>query len=58
MKERKPGSDALFRNQRKESGRCPDYNGSITMPDGTEHWLSGWLKEGRQVKLLSLPLRD
>ena len=58
MKERKPGSGALFRNQRKETERHPDYNGSLVMPDGTERWLSGWLKDGKQGKYLSLSLGE
>ena len=58
MKEHKPGSGALFRNQRKESERHPDYNGSLVMPDGTERRLSGWLKDGKQGKFLSLSLGE
>jgi uncharacterized protein (DUF736 family) len=40
----KPGSGQLFRNDRKQQDTDRDYNGSIVLPDGTEHWFSGWIK--------------
>jgi hypothetical protein len=57
-REHKPGSGSLFRNRREEMDRQPDYNGSIVLPDGTEHWLSGWLKDGKQGKYMSLSLGE
>jgi hypothetical protein len=44
---------ALFKNDRKESDRHPDYKGDITI-DGRKFWLSGWIKEGKRGKYLSL----
>ena len=44
----------LFRNDRKESDRQPDYKGSINV-DGVEYWLSAWLKESKTgTKFMSL----
>ena len=44
----------LFRNDRKESDRHPDYKGSINV-DGVEYWLSAWLKESKTgTKFMSL----
>lgn len=46
-------SGALFKNDRKEQPKHPDYNGSITI-DGREYWLSAWIKEGQKGKFMSL----
>ena len=37
----------LKRNDRKEKDSHPDYRGTINI-DGTDYWLSGWLKVGRE----------
>jgi hypothetical protein len=36
----------MYRNDRKESDKHPDFTGTINI-DGTDYWLSGWVKEGR-----------
>lgn len=54
--ELKEGQGSLFRNETKKSENSPDYGGSILI-DGTEYWLSGWLKEGQRGKWLSLSAR-
>lgn len=47
-------SGALFKNDNKESEKHPDYRGSINV-DGTEFWLSAWLKTSKQgTKFMSL----
>lgn len=40
----KENTGSLFRNNRKESERHPDYNGSVRI-EGHDYWISGWLKE-------------
>jgi len=47
--EQKPGTGSLFKND-KEGGNenWPDYRGSITMPDGSQWWLSSWLKKSKK----------
>jgi hypothetical protein len=46
-------SGALFKNDRKEQPKHPDYNGSITI-DGREYWLSAWIKDGQKGKFMSI----
>lgn len=41
--ETKDNSGSLFKNEKKESDKHPDYNGSCLI-DGTEYWMSAWLK--------------
>ena len=42
-------SGSLFKNDRKKSPKHPDYTGSAKV-DGTEFWLSAWLKGGTNGK--------
>ena len=53
--ELKEGSGSLFKNDRKEKPTHPDYAGTI-MVNGKEHWLSGWIKEGKNGKFFSLAI--
>lgn len=58
MKERKDNSGALFRNDKKETDKHPDYTGSA-MIDGSEYFLSAWLNESKHgVKYMSLSFKD
>ena len=46
-------SGVLFKNDKKENDRAPDYKGNI-MVDGNEYWLSAWIKEGKTGKFMGL----
>ena len=46
-------SGVLFRSDRKDNDRAPDYKGSI-MVNGTDYWLSAWIKEGKSGKFMGL----
>jgi hypothetical protein len=41
--EQKDNSGSLFKNDRKESDKHPDYKGSIRI-NGVDYWLSAWIK--------------
>ncbi len=43
--EKKDNSGVLFKNDKKESEKHPDYKGNITV-GGQDYWLSAWIKEG------------
>ena len=49
-------SGALFKNDKKEKDSHPDYRGSINV-DGTEYWISAWIKEGKSGKFMSLSVQ-
>jgi hypothetical protein len=51
----KPGSGALFRNDKKKDTH-PDYKGSVCLPDGSTMQLAGWVKTGASGKYLSLTI--
>ena len=39
-------SGALFKNDKKETEKHPDYRGSINV-GGTDYWLSAWIKTAK-----------
>lgn len=47
--ETKDLTGSLFKNDRKNTDKHPDYTGSI-MVGGQEYWLSAWLKDGKNGK--------
>jgi len=51
--EKRDNSGVLFKNENKDNEKKPDYKGSI-MVDGTEYWLSSWIKEGKSGKFMGL----
>lgn len=48
----------LGKNKNKTADNSPDYSGSINI-DGTDYWLSGWLKESKKdgSKFFSLSVK-
>jgi uncharacterized protein (DUF736 family) len=48
----------LFKNDRKENDKHPDYKGSINI-DGAEFWLDAWINEARTSgkKFMSLRIK-
>ena len=46
-------SGVLFRSDKKDSDRAPDYRGNITVA-GQDYWLSAWIKEGKSGKFMGL----
>ena len=53
MEQERDSSGVLFKNDKKEQEKHPDYKGSI-MVDGTEYWLSAWIKDGKSGKFMGL----
>jgi hypothetical protein len=58
MEKKYDNSGILFRNDVKDpnDSRDRDYQGTLTVA-GTEYWLSGWVKEGKRGKFLSLSVK-
>lgn len=54
--ELRDGQGSLFKNERKEAEKHPDYTGSVKI-DGREFWLSAWIKDGAKGKFMSLALK-
>ena len=48
-------SGVLFKNDKKESEKHPDYKGSMIV-NGEDYWLSAWIKEGKNGKFMGLAL--
>jgi hypothetical protein len=49
-------SGALFKNERKETEKHPDYTGTLNV-QGVEFWLSAWIKQGKNGKFMSLAVK-
>ena len=47
--EKRDNSGALFKNDRKESDKHPDYKGDLTI-GGQDYWLSAWIKKSSTGK--------
>ena len=53
--ENRDKSGVLFKNDRKESEKHPDYKGYLTV-NNQEFWLSAWIKEGKTGKYMGLAI--
>ena len=50
-------SGTLGRNDRKSKDTHPDFSGSCVV-DGTNYWISGWVKESARGKFYSLSFKQ
>lgn len=49
---------SLFKNDRKDDAKFPDYKGSINV-DGQDYWLSAWIKVSKDGnKFMSLSVKN
>jgi uncharacterized protein (DUF736 family) len=50
-------SGALFKNDKKQSDKHPDYRGTVNV-NGTDFWISAWLKSSKAgAKYMSLAVQ-
>jgi len=54
--EKKDNSGVLFTNNKREKETHPHYNGKATI-NGTDYYVSSWVKEGKTGKFLSLSFK-
>lgn len=55
--DQKPNTGVLFKNDRKESDRHPDYVGKCAV-NGVELRLAAWIKTGAKGKYMSLSFSE
>ena len=51
--DKKDNSGVLFKSDKIENERSPQYKGNITV-DGKDYWISAWIKEGKSGKFMGL----
>ena len=51
--EQRNNSGVLFKSDKIENERSPQYKGNITV-DGKNYWISAWVKEGKSGKFMGL----
>ena len=55
--EQKPGQGSLFKNDRKQTDKHPDYTGNWTNADGEKCNVAAWIKESKNgTKYMSLSI--
>ena len=50
-------SGVLFRNDKGDNPKRPDYKGSYTDGSGNEFWVSAWVKDGAKGKFMSFTMQ-
>jgi uncharacterized protein (DUF736 family) len=51
-------SGALFKNDKGDNPKRPDYKGNYTDAEGNEFWVSAWVKESQKgEKFMSLSMQ-
>ena len=55
--EQRPNSGVLFKNDRKEQEKHPDYKGWAEV-NGRSVWISAWIKNGAKGKFMSLAFSE
>jgi hypothetical protein len=51
--EKRDNSGVLFKADKTDNDRSPQYKGNITV-DGKDYWISAWVKEGKSGKFMGL----
>lgn len=46
----------LSKSRERKTDKSPEYSGSINV-NGTEYWLNGWVKDGKNGKFFSLAIK-
>lgn len=54
--EQKELNGALFRNDKGDNPKRPDYKGSALI-DGIHYWMDAWVKDGNSGKFLSVAFK-
>ena len=54
----KPFTGSLRKNDKGDNDKRPDYRGRITLEEGHDYWVSGWINTDRETggKYMSLKL--
>ncbi len=55
-KPQRDNAGILFKNNRKDSEKHPDYTGTVNA-NGVEFYLNAWIKQGPKAKFMSLSLK-
>lgn len=56
MAEQRDNSGALFKNDKGDNDKRPDYRGDCLI-DGTKYEIAAWIKDGRKGKFMSLSFK-
>ncbi len=57
MNEQRTNGGIIFKNDRKQNDKAPDYRGKINV-DGVEKEISLWVKEGAKGKFFSVQISE